>query len=224
MRVALTLAVFAILVLGCPNALANTIILNTDSGHYQNDGTHVSGNYIAGLLTGVTFHDYFSFNLLGISNPVTAATFDVYSQSIAGAGTYSVYATSLAPSQVDPSQGSSVTIFIALTTPGPVIGSIPVTAADSNKILSIPLNGSGLSWLTTNEGYGIVMGGALVPSPSSGDAIIFGFTDFNAANKLDIDAEPLPPEGGSVPEPSTVLMLGAGLLGVVRAARRRRAA
>jgi hypothetical protein len=221
MRVALTLAVFAILVLGCPNALANTIILNIDSGHYQNNGLHVSGNYIAGLLSGVTLHDYFSFDLSGISDPVTAATFDVYSQSIAGAGTYSVYATSLAPSQVDPTQGGSGTIFIALTA-GSVIGSIPVTSADSNRILSIPLNGSGLSWLTAYEGSGIVMGGALVPS--SGDAIIFGFTDFNAANKLDIDTEPLPPEGGSVPEPSTVLMLGAGLLGVVRAARRRRAA
>jgi len=174
MRAALTLAVFAILVLGCPNALANTIIVNIDSGHYQSpNGGHTTGNYIAGLFSGVTYHDYFCFDLSGISDSVTYATFHVWSESIAGAGTYSVYATSLAPADVGASQGASVPIFNALTA-GSVIGSIAVTSADSSKPLSIPLNTTGLNWLTANEGTGIVMGGAL--EPDSGDSIIFGYS------------------------------------------------
>ncbi|HVP49708.1 MAG TPA: hypothetical protein VMT56_00650, partial [Candidatus Bathyarchaeia archaeon] len=117
---------------------------NTDSGWFRNDGIHNAGNtnYITGYCGpndcgGFYYHGYFSFDLGRLTGADTAS-FNVYSYLIQfDPGTYSIYGTSLSPSQVDSSLDySDVTLYSALVS-GPMIGSIFVTPSDSYSTVTV---------------------------------------------------------------------------------------
>jgi hypothetical protein len=193
---------------------ASYTVNNTDSGWYDQSGFNGSGNtnYSAGNHFNNQLNDYFSFSLAGVSGPVTAATFNVYSYNVFLAGTYSIYGTNLSPAGVGGGCGSCVSTFTALAS-GSAIGSINVTTADSNSWLTITLNSAGLSWLTANEGNGIVLGGAFPQPANGGDNDLFGYSGFNGGNNLAITT--------GTPEPGTLIMFGSGILGLAGIAPRK---
>jgi hypothetical protein len=203
----------------CAPAFAGlSTVYNSDSGWFSETGYHSADNtnYYSGDSTSLgQLNDYFSFNLTGVSGPVTAASFNVASYGITTSGTYTIYATSLTPAEVNSSVGCNTctSIFNSLTSGSP-IGSIGVTSADSNTVLDINLNSSGLSWLTANEGQGIVLGGSF-PQPYGSGQYAFGDSAFTASNNLTITTS-------TTPEPGFYGLMALGLGGLVAAVRRRK--
>lgn len=165
-----------------------TAYYNTDSGWIQSTGVHSASNtnYLSGNY-GVQYNNYFSFDLTNLSGTVTSASFEVdtYVVSTTGTGTYDIYATALTPAEVNSGNSfSSIAFFNALTS-GVEIGSITLASGNSNSNVTFDLNAAGLSWLTANEGNGIVVGGAFdytppttVPEPGSLLLMVSGIAGF----------------------------------------------
>lgn len=209
------------LALGCSSAFANVYVVdNTSSGWYQYPGYYSpvgDGDYFAGYSLGESagYNNYFTFDLSGVNGSVLSATFHVATYGIATGGTYAIFATSLLPSQVGTSPGFYDPGYYSELVSGAEIGSINLSESDANSVASIPLNAAGLSFLSANEGNGIVIGGSLVTAIGGSD-FAFGQSVFTPSNNLTIDATPI----NTTPEPALYWPLLAGL-GMVAALMRR---
>jgi hypothetical protein len=186
------------------SAVADPIVVdNSYSGWYDQTGSHsfANQNYFAGSFFNLEVHDFFVFDLSGLSGPLLSATFNVFSYDISVSGTYTVYGTSL-PASIQNDCSGCTNVFSGLVS-GPPLGSITVDPSDSDGTLTIALNEAALAWLQSNEGGQVVLGGAF-PVPHDGNNHIFGFSGFNPGNNLTVT---------TVPEPATLFLLGSGVLG-----------
>jgi hypothetical protein len=226
----LALVSAALLVLVAPCAVrADSTFTITDSGWIQDDGFGGSSficypsetnckNYSSGSYWNATryvqVNNFFAFNLSGLTGKVTSASFNVDSYTIDGPGTYFVYATSLSPADV---VIGSLSSYNALTS-GALIGSIALAPTDSNELLSLSLNSTGLSWLQANEGGTVVLGGSFPQGPGTS---AFGYSSFglDLNNNLDIQSSET-----ATPEPSSIFLLGSGLAGLAGLIKRKLAA
>lgn len=165
-----------------------TDIDNTDSGWIGVNGVHIAGNtnyYSGNDPVGGGGADANYFSFtLPKLKSVTTASFDVYTYTIDSTGWYTFYYSSLKPSDVPSSSGFTQPGYYDAIVNGPVIATVWLTPADSNEILVIDLNAIGDAILLAKS------------SKSSTDHIVLGG------------------EFAPVPEPSTYLMFGAGLLGL----------
>jgi hypothetical protein len=97
----------------------------------------------------------------------------------------------------------------------------PYTATDSINASQI---GETISQITGILGAttGTITGATVAPSVAFINGFVSGVSSF--AGQVDYTAETrvIPPTNGEVPEPTTVALIGAGLIGVAAAARRRR--
>jgi len=159
-----------------------TPFYNTDSGWINSDGFHAGGNtnYYSGKFDcgGTdTCRNYFSFDLTDLSSSAVSASFNLLTFGISVPGTYYLYGTGLAPSEVDSGTGfTSVAKWEALAS-GPVIGSIFLTPGDTDTIVSVDLNASGLAWLDDHADSDAVLGGsfiAAVPEPETYAMLLAG--------------------------------------------------
>jgi hypothetical protein len=217
MRILRAILPFLALLLVTPVFASTLVDANTDSGWFDSTGSHEAGNsnYLSGNDANyhgdgtLQYNNYFAFSLSGVSGNVTSATLNLYTFLISGSGTYTIYETALTPSQVDSSQpySGATTIYSDLTS-GPSIGSIALTHGDAESYISITLNSTGLAWLTSEEGSGIVIGGSY-PQPSSSYDSAFGFTGYYPTNNLTITTETV-----ATPEPGTVTLFAIGLFGL----------
>ena len=199
------------------------------------------GNYIAGFRPAsgpnpaTTYHDYFTFDLSGISGSnVAGATLDLYQPTLdpndplhtgnglSGPLTFSLGAVSTAPTLVDTSFG--VPIFDDLAG-GAVYGSYALTPAGDGTTLHLSLNAAAVAAINSHAGGLFTLGG-YVPA---NDGYTFAFTS-NGTLPGGSAKSPTPTltlTPGAVPEASTTasfgLLLALGMGGLVLAAGRRRA-
>ena len=162
-----------------------TPYFNTDSGWISSLGNHGGGNtnYFSGVVGALASYlsDYFSFELSGLSGPVTAASFTVFTYKIEtydlfnGTGRYDIFGTTLTPAEVDSSHSFVNVGYYDALSAGPVIGSIVLLPPMSYTDVTITLNSAGLSWLEAHEGTGAVLGGKLeggvLPGAGESDAV-----------------------------------------------------
>jgi hypothetical protein len=174
-----------------PNYLTinNAVFTNTSYGSIHSPG-YLGGNYISGAETGIYTSNYFDFDLAGLTGPVTSASFNVDTYLVDAIGVYYIYATTLTPAQLAASSNPSP--YYSALTSGDVIGVILLTPDDSNTLASFDLTTNGDTWLQSNEGNDVVVGG-----------------DFNVL-----------PFGAS-PEPSSFLLLGTGVAALAGLLRRK---
>jgi hypothetical protein len=184
----------------------STTIQAYATGWYDYTGSHDSANpdYIVGNCSlgscggDASYNDFFTFDLSGVSGPITSATLSLGNPSVGYSGastaTFTTYDVSTPIDSVTASQSGAVSIYNDLGS-GTSYGAVGVGPFDNNGQVDIVFNSAGLTALSAAEGGEFAVGGSLG---------VFS---------------------GGVPEPATwaTMLLGMGLMGAVFRRRPREA-
>jgi hypothetical protein len=217
-------------------ALALTINAS-DSGNYANNGSHALGDleYAAGWDSNETLHDYFVFDLSGVSGTITSATLHVYNPAVCepdcsytggydsadATETYNLHEV-LVPAALVTNSLLNPAIYTDLGD-GASFGSHGASLADNGAFIDIPLNAAGIAAAQNFVGIGsFVLGGeisTLAALPNTKEYLFGasdppGYPDYTRQLILT----------GVVPEPATGALVALGLVAVASARRSRAAA
>ncbi len=232
----LTLAVLLVCATA-QNAAAITIDA-TDRGWYGDNGVHNTSvlNYLAGDCDGGTcvagtntgiddFRNFFVFDLSGVTGPITAATLILHNTdgttqfpnfvgffSDVGSETYLVNEVSTSIASLIAGTGG-VAAFTDLGI-GATFGTFTATSAANGTFVEINLNSAAIAAMNLASGLFAFGGSITTLNGFPDEETLFAFSD--AGNLSDTQLELT-----VVPEPSTALLLAAGisLLGALRGRR-----
>jgi hypothetical protein len=195
-------------------------LANIDSGWYSLEVSHTPGNknYIAGtsFQTGGELHyrNFFVFDLSGVTGTVTSAQIQLFTYvSDSLPGTYTLYDVVTPISILQTTVGIDPAIYDDLGT-GVSYGSITISSENNFSIITFDLNSAAIAALQSNSGSLFAVGGHF-----DGRGVVFGGSDFDIRNRIILQTS-----NGTIPEPSTLFLLGAGLAGVVLKMGKRRKA
>lgn len=159
-----------------------TIIEATNSGWYNSTGGTnfpTDSNYIVGQSPAGTFRNFFTFNLSGVTEPITSAVLSIYNPGIGFTGGDKTFvardATLLYTSLLSGIESAATYNAIGA---GTVIGSTLVTSASNDTNVQITLNPYAIAVLNALEGsrnfaIGGTIGLSAVPLPAA--LPMFGF-------------------------------------------------
>lgn len=203
--------------LSAVQADASTIVMATGSGWCNDDDgcnntdiNVISNHFATPDEFGVSYRDWFAFDLTGVG-AITSATLNIWSDS---SNTFDLPYDPAGQFDVYTPAGFS---FAGLLN-GPSLATIGAAAAHplASEYVSITFNALGLAALNDALGGGILFSG--VATGVNGQ--YFGYTGGSPVAFLELNAEVGEP--APVPEPASMLMLGAGLAGIGAAVRRRK--
>jgi hypothetical protein len=167
------------------------------SGWWDNTGYHdpTNPNYIAGQYNNPPlekWHDFFVFDLSGISHPIVGAQLALSNPSdgyysTRSSDTYSVFNVTTPVSSVEAvgsgtNNPSEVAIYTDLGS-GTKYGSATVSSASDGQTVSVGLNSSAVSALNGARGSQFALGGALTTATGSNDQAIFADTGNDSQTK-----------------------------------------
>ncbi len=190
----------------------------SDGGVFGTGGSgNFDGNYLTGFYTGggdTEYRSFFTFDLTGLAGTVTSATFSVdLGPPAFGEGPSPVTLNLVAYSgdiSILDSGGAGVAGFAALAS-GTFLGSLTASTTDTG-VMIITLNSAALAAIQAAEGSYFAIGGSLVGTPPTD--YLFGNSILTSPNQLVVDTT-------TIPEPSTLLLVAPGALGVAILLRRK---
>ena len=164
-----------------------TNYLSLDHGWITSSGEHDrnNSNYLAGDFGTVQYNNWGVFDLSSFAGAVQSATLSLNAAGVLGNPVYRLFDTNATLAALDQTRGNGDLAGIALHNDlgsGSFYGSRQFSAADSNNIVSISLNGTALSRIQSAAGGQFALGGtvsqnvaAAVPEPSTWLMMLFGF-------------------------------------------------
>jgi hypothetical protein len=161
--------------------LSGTLILNaTNSGWWNHSGFHSASNtnYLAGLEFGVTYRDFFVFDLASVTLPIAAAEIRIYNPVFASPDpteTYALFDVSTPLSALQATGSGQTGIFADLGT-GVSFGTRAFSVADNGQTVSIALNAAAVASLNAGIGGAIALGGAVTTLAGSSTQYVFAFS------------------------------------------------
>ena len=152
-----------------------TVLNATHSGWYQDTGNTSfpnNTNYIVGQTGNNTYNDFFTFDLSGVTGPITSASLSLFNPGNGFIGNTKDFVAHDVSSLYNTliSGVSSLSTYNAIAA-GTVVGSTTVTSADNNTNVLVNLNPFALAVLNALEGQGsFAVGGTIgvssVPLPA----------------------------------------------------------
>ncbi|MGB6589090.1 MAG: hypothetical protein WCC50_10370 [Pseudolabrys sp.] len=222
------------------SAPAGATALNTiDRGWYQQTNVHEPGNdnYITGQIGATDYHDFFTFDLTGVTGTITSATLHLFEPSgtdFASGGfvstqaseTFQVFTYTGNVSTLD--AGGTVSGAYNGLVSGTLAGSVSISAANGGTFVDVSLNAAALAALTSGEGGLFAFGGDLLGVP---DGQLTQRTVFANSSVDDVGA----PDGNTqlilttisptpVPGALPLFVSGLGVFGFLGWRRKRKAA
>jgi len=179
-------------------------------GNEQISGYMSGGNdvYITQTSTGIDIGTVGTFMYLYLSNTAmdaSAALPTAANMALLGSGS-------------DPWSATDGSLFLILQAVPGVFGNT-VDLYETVNGLSSPFTGTGSAyWKVVGGDYASLFD---TNTYLGGAADMYGLFNFSPVGKFDFDSKSSDPTYGYVPEPSSILLLGFGLLGLVGLARRR---
>lgn len=176
---------------------AQTIINATDSGWYDNSGFHssINSNYAVGEGDGIIVHNFFVFDLTGISMNIGSATLTIENPSN---GYYSgdafeiwtLYDVSTDITSLTASGNGHTGIYDDLGS-GTIYGSVVETSDVNGQLVNVTLNAAGIAALNAAKGGLFAIGGAITTLDGSDNKeYLFGHSDETYTRRLTLNAEP----------------------------------
>ncbi len=129
-------------------------------------GPDSNTNYITGVVGGIHRNDFFVFDLSGQSGAVTSASLSVSAFTISGDLTWTLYQPSVPAASLFDAVSPDAALYAALVA-GPVYGSTPLTAADSNGTITVDLDSAAIAAINSDIGTGdFAIGGSVIAVPA----------------------------------------------------------
>ncbi len=190
--------------------------------------------------------NYFVFDLTGVTAPIESATFMVYTGTFEGSvepsELFEIHETTDPFSSIsdiealaagnligstefdeptDPLVGLAAGLYTKLGDGPLLLGATPISSADDDSVIAIPITPGGIEYLNLFLGSTLVLGGsvATVFPPDGTPQQPFGFTgpDIPGGDILTPTLELTL----AVPEPSSLALLGMGAIGLIGSRKRK---